>query len=279
MQVHVTSEVGRLRAVLLGPAAGWRPHPPINETQRHFFQANPPRPARLEEQHQGFVDLLEQEGVEIHWVTRHPHARPQLFTRDVAAVLGDTLLRCTLKESIRGDEGRGLDALVARLDGPVEAGNAGIVEGGDLVIDGERLYVGMGSRSDAGGVAFLRERFGGRFEIEPLRLAPPFLHLDVVFSRVGRDGALIYPPAFEPEAVERIRARYWTIEVDWEEQFGMGANLFSLAPDRVIADARFTRLHRELRARGIEVLEIPYDEVAKLGGGLRCSTCPLLRDP
>ena len=43
------------------------------------------------------------------------------------------------------------------------------------------------------------------------------------------------------------------------------------------AAARQTR--RLLERRGVEVIPIEYDEVHKYGGGIRCNTMQLIRDP
>jgi N-dimethylarginine dimethylaminohydrolase len=36
---------------------------------------------------------------------------------------------------------------------------------------------------------------------------------------------------------------------------------------------------RLLEGAGVEVIAIPYDEVHKYGGGIRCNTMQLIRDP
>jgi N-dimethylarginine dimethylaminohydrolase len=39
------------------------------------------------------------------------------------------------------------------------------------------------------------------------------------------------------------------------------------------------RTRERLEAAGIETVEIPYHEILKNGGGIHCSTLPLIRDP
>ncbi len=34
-----------------------------------------------------------------------------------------------------------------------------------------------------------------------------------------------------------------------------------------------------LAKRDVEVIVIPYDKMSLNGGGIHCSTCPLIRDP
>ena len=63
-----------------------------------------------------------------------------------------------------------------------------------------------------------------------------------------------------------------------EEMYNMNSNVFSIAEDLVISERNFTRLNAWLRDHGITVEEVPYAEIAKQEGLLRCSTMPLLRD-
>ena len=37
--------------------------------------------------------------------------------------------------------------------------------------------------------------------------------------------------------------------------------------------------HTEPATGGVEVVTVPYDKVQLNGGGIHCSTCPLVRDP
>ena len=60
--------------------------------------------------------------------------------------------------------------------------------------------------------------------------------------------------------------------------YDMNSNIFSIAEDVVISEKSFTRLNNWLRGLGITVEEVPYAEIAKQEGLLRCSTMPLIRD-
>ncbi|MBG26871.1 MAG: amidinotransferase, partial [Croceibacter sp.] len=67
-------------------------------------------------------------------------------------------------------------------------------------------------------------------------------------------------------------------EITKEEMYHMNSNIFSISEDVVISEKNFTRLNTWLRAQGITVEEVPYAEIAKQEGLLRCSTMPLIRD-
>ena len=63
-----------------------------------------------------------------------------------------------------------------------------------------------------------------------------------------------------------------------DEMYDMNSNVFSIAKDVVISERNFTRLNTWLRSKGFTVEEVPYAEIAKQEGLLRCSTMPLIRD-
>jgi len=54
--------------------------------------------------------------------------------------------------------------------------------------------------------------------------------------------------------------------------------VFSIDENVVVSERNFTRLNNWLRDKGFIVEEIPYAEIAKQEGLLRCSTLPLIRD-
>jgi len=58
----------------------------------------------------------------------------------------------------------------------------------------------------------------------------------------------------------------------------MNSNVFSIDTNVVVSEKNFTRLNNWLRANGFIVEEIPYAEISKQEGLLRCSTLPLIRD-
>ena len=71
-------------------------------------------------------------------------------------------------------------------------------------------------------------------------------------------------------ATEEERAR---------EQWNDGNNVVALRPGVVIAYDRNDDTNAELKAAGIEVLEIPGAELGRGRGGGHCMSCPTARDP
>ena len=59
----------------------------------------------------------------------------------------------------------------------------------------------------------------------------------------------------------------------------MFPNIFSISPEIVVSDKAFARMNNFMREKwSMVVEEIPYREISKMGGLLRCSTMPLIRE-
>ena len=68
-------------------------------------------------------------------------------------------------------------------------------------------------------------------------------------------------------------------ELTTEEMYYMNSNVFSISENVVVTEEHFSRLNRHLRDQwGLTVETVPYREISKMGGLLRCSTLPLRRD-
>ena len=73
---------------------------------------------------------------------------------------------------------------------------------------------------------------------------------------------------------------YKLVEVDFEEHLQhCPANLTILEPGRVIMQSESPKSIAKVRELGVEVIEVPYSEFNKAGGGLACSTQLILREP
>jgi N-dimethylarginine dimethylaminohydrolase len=99
---------------------------------------------------------------------------------------------------------------------------------------------------------------------------------------VGKDKAIIYKRGFREEADYLFLVNLFGIDnlfhIKRKEMYHMYSNVFSIAPDVVVSERKFHRLNNWLRNNGFTVEEIPYAEIAKQEGLLRCSTLPLIRE-
>ena len=67
------------------------------------------------------------------------------------------------------------------------------------------------------------------------------------------------------------------LDADYEDGW-QSVNCITVSPGRVIMPAHAERSAEKYTKAGIEVVLVAYDEIPKGGGGIHCSTLPLVRD-
>ncbi len=273
IRLFVNSEIAPLRAILMGFIDNFKIGTPVNSVQRYYYANDPPRPDIFTAQYETLAEIFDKHGVSVYRYDRKPDNMGRPFCRDAVVVIRDTLLICSMKNRPAPD----IRELLGKIGNTVITVAQGIAEGGDLMWDNDILYVGMGERTDPGGLEWLKNHFGNTLDIQPIYMKSDVLHLDVVFNLFGKNIALIYPPAFEEKSLNLLKKRYRIFEITREEQFLLGTNLVSLTPETVISENRLNRINAFFRKEGFELIMTDYSEVAKLGGLFRCSTCPLER--
>jgi N-dimethylarginine dimethylaminohydrolase len=142
---------------------------------------------------------------------------------------------------------------------------------GDLLwnSDWESVWAGFGHRSTAGAVdefAVLMESMG--FEVRKLELVDPyFFHLNLCLAPLAPEALLIYPGAFAPETLARIRFWAETYEVSREEALQFICN--GVALNGYYITSRLTRrLEQILGREGLEPIVVELTEFEKAGGSV-----------
>ena len=89
------------------------------------------------------------------------------------------------------------------------------------------------------------------------------MHSDMWVGPVDIDLALIYPPFCDYEAIRRLKElNYTLVEVPREEQMSLfPCNFVTLAPRKVMMIAGANRSATLSRRKGVDVIEVPYEEV------------------
>jgi N-dimethylarginine dimethylaminohydrolase len=109
---------------------------------------------------------------------------------------------------------------------------------------------------------------------------PGWMHSDMWIAPLDSHMALIYPPWCDFETIRHLRSLdYELIEVPRDEQEQVWpVNMITIEPRRVVMPVGAPKTRKLLEAEGVEAIEVPYDEVMKYGGGIRCTTMQLIRD-
>lgn len=247
----------------------------INETQKHFKDEGI-HIERALEQHSEFVNTLRQYGAEVILLPYHKKFPEQVFTRDIGFTLGQTIFVAEMANDIRkGEE----DVLKQWLeDEEISYYNllGDQIEGGDVIIDQDTIYIGLSNRTNKYAVDHLRSLLT-KFTVLEIPFKAEYLHLDCVFNVVSPEIALIYRPALTDEDYKLFASKYELIEVSEEEQFTLGTNVLSIGNRRILSLPVNEKVNAQLSNKGFEVIEVDITEIIKSGGSFRCCTLPVLR--
>jgi len=303
MNLHVTNETSRLKAVILGTAISNGPTPTIEEAydpkSLEYIKAGTyPKEEDMVKEMDAFEQVLKKYDVDVY--------RPQIindynqiFSRDIGFVIDDIFI----KANILPDRERELDAIqyiINRMDPnkvirPPEEVH---IEGGDVMLHNEHIFIGtykgsdyknyITARTNMHGVNFIKELFPHKivkeFDLVKSKIEPRdnALHLDCCFQPVGKNKGIIYKSGFREEADYMYLVDLFGMEnlfhITREEMYHMNSNVFSIDHNVVVVEQNFTRLSEWLESNAFIVEKIPYAEIAKQEGLLRCSTLPLIRE-
>ena len=248
----------------------------INETQEHFKKEGI-HIERALEQHAEFVRILQENNVDVILLPYHKKYPEQVFTRDVGFTLGQTIFVAKMATEIRSGEENILKQWLE--DEEISYYNLieERIEGGDVVIDQNTIFVGLSNRTDEKAVEQL-QRLLNNFKVIPIPFKEKYLHLDCIFNIVSPEVALIYPNALTQKEIDFFAARYDLIEVSKEEQFQLGTNVLSIGNKRILSLPVNINVNKQLRDRGFQVIEVDITEIIKSGGSFRCCTLPIIRE-
>ena len=243
--------------------------------------------ATAQAEHDAFVGILHQEGVEVAYHSSPlPDHADAIFVHDPVLVCdqGAVILRMG-KALRRGEE----DAIARTLEGmgvPIHYrlhGDA-LAEGGDLLwVDEYTLAAGRGFRTNAEGLRQLQEAIPD-VNVIPVHL--PYadgpeacLHLMSFISIVGEKLAVVYLPHMPVPFYQFLQARgFRFIEVPEEEYRTMGANVLAISPGVCVMLKGNPITKARLEAAGCTVCTYTGDEISlKAEGGATCLTRPVWR--
>lgn len=303
LKLRVTNETDRLKAVILGTAVSNGATPTLEEaydpkSAEHIKAGTYPIEKDMVAEMDAFAAVLQKYSVQVY---RPEIIRDcnQIFTRDIGFVIDDVFIKANILPD-RQAEFQAIEYIVKQMnpDKVVTPPEEVHIEGGDVMPWNEHIFIGtykgddykeqVTARTNMAGVAFIQKLFPQKkvkeFDLvkSKTEARDNALHLDCCFQPVGKDKAIIYKGGFRSEADYQYLVDIFGAEnlfhIEREEMYEMNSNVFSISPDVVVSEKHFTRLNAWLRAQGLTVEEIPYSEISKQEGLLRCSTLPLLRD-
>ena len=303
LQLNINNETSRLKTVVLGSALHNGPTPKVEEAYdpkslEHILAGTYPLEKDMVHEMEAFSTVLQKYNV-TDFRPEMIENYNQIFTRDIGFVINDVFI----KSNILPERERELEAIQYIIDQinpdkivrPLQEAH---IEGGDVMLWNEYIFIGtykgsdykdyITARTNKEGVQYIRDLFPNKIVKEfdliksKIEARDNALHLDCCFQPVGTNKGIIYKNGFRQEAdylfLVKLFGEKNLFHITREEMYNMNSNVFSIDTNVVVSERNFTRLNNWLRVNGFVVEEIPYAEIAKQEGLLRCSTLPLIRE-
>ncbi|MFZ2492460.1 MAG: arginine deiminase-related protein [Thermoanaerobaculia bacterium] len=221
-------------------------------------------------QHAAYEEALRDLGCTVERIAPLPALPDSVFVEDTAIVLDElAIVTRPGAESRRAEVDSMADALATRRS-VVRIIAPGTIDGGDVMVVGRRMFVGISSRTNAAALDQLRgfvEPHG--YEVIGVGVRG-VLHLKSAVTQVGPDLLLVNRDLLDSAAF----AGFTLIDVDPDEPHATNALLIG---DAVLFPSAFERTRRRLADAGVRVVTVDASEVAKAEGALTCCSV-LVRD-
>jgi N-dimethylarginine dimethylaminohydrolase len=303
LNLNVRNETSRIRTVVLGTALRNGPVPKASDcydpkSRIHVEQGTYPTEQDMVSEMEAVVRVFEHYDVRVLRPQEMDNYN-QIFSRDIAFVIDDKLI----KANILPDRDKEFQALVPILKQISEEHIITLpenchIEGGDVILYNDYVFIGVytaedypnyiTARTNHAAVSALKNLFPHKkikaFELKKSNTNPleNALHLDCCFQPIGKHKALLHKNGFlnssDYEFLVDLFGENNIFETTKEEMAMMFCNVFSIDDNVIISEQNFQRLNNWLRANDFIVEEVPYAEISKQGGLLRCSTLPLFRE-
>ncbi len=222
---------------------------------------------RARAQHELYESALRALGIDVVRLPATDELPDSVFVEDAAVVVGELAVLTRPGAESRRAEIPSVAQALAPLRDLAFIAAPGTLDGGDVLILGRRLFVGLTARSNAHGIAQLAaflQPFGYGVESLPVTAC---LHLKSAVTAID-ESTIVLNPAWVDAA--RFGARR-AIAVDPAEP--MAANVLAIG-SRLLVNASAPRTAARIAAAGYEVVSVDQSELAKAESGLTC--CSLL---
>jgi len=303
LKLNVTDETSPLKEVVLGIANDNGPVPALEDAYdpkslEHIKAGTYPKESDMIKEMEAFNAVFQKYNVKVHRPETLENCN-QIFSRDIAFVIDDYFFKSNILPD-REKELEAIEYIIKQMDPNkvIRPPQEVHIEGGDVMLWDGHIFIGtykgddypdlITARTNMQGVNYIKEMFPNsivkEFDLQKSNTIAKdnALHLDCCFQPVGKDKAIIHKEGFrDPKDYNYLVALFGKenlFHIDKNEMYHMNSNIFSIAPDVVVSERNFTRLNAWLVSCGITVEEIPYAEIAKQEGLLRCSTMPLFRE-
>lgn len=253
------------------PTAIVRPvSPAIQACELTHLERLPIDLSNAQSQHNRYCTTLAAHGYQVVELTLAEDLADSVFVEDTAVVLPELAIITRPGAESRRPELAAMAAVLQNYRQLEWLSEPATLDGGDVVVLGKSIWIGLSSRSNQAAVEQLQaltEPFG--YRVQGVELGQ-CLHLKSAVCAVDQTTVLL-----NPQWVDRqIFAEYQVIEVDPREEYA--ANVVQLHDGRLLYEQAYPATAERLRQQGYQLILLDNSELAKAEGALTC--CSVLVD-
>ena len=302
IEVKVDNEYSALKSVILGLADDMGDPPKVFDVYDprslyHIKNNSYPSEVDVKKDVESFYKILIKHNVDVLRPDNIKNCN-QVFARDLGFTISNIFFQSNIVPN-REEELVGVSGIINNLDaGVVKLPDYMHIEGGDVVIHNDKLFIGTYSgedyselitaRTNQESISYLEKMIPSK-EIMSINIKKSntdvfenVLHLDCCFQPIGEKNAIICPDGFSSkdqlDLVLNIFGENNVYMAYGKEAFNLISNLLVLSPKVIVSDKRFSKINTWLERNDFLVEKISYKNVSKMSGLFRCSTLPLLRE-
>ncbi len=219
------------------------------------------------EQHAQYEVALKSIGCEVISLPEMPELPDSVFVEDTAIVLDEAAIITNPGAVSRQPEIDSIAEVLQKYRKLIRIESPATVDGGDVLVVGKMIYVGLSSRSNIEAVEQMQSslnEFG--YQVIGVEVTG-CLHLKTAVTAVSKDTLLINPNWVDKNLFADVNF----IEIDESEPFAANGVLIG---DKVIYATAFPKTQAKLEANGIKLVLVDADELAKAEGAATC--CSLI---
>jgi len=241
--------------------------PNFDRALSKYFGTHTPDPVAAQGAHDAYVPALSAHGSEVTVLPSLDEHPDCCFVEDTAVMIDGTALIPNMGAPSREGEQAAVaehlseDAEIVRMPG------GATLDGGDVLFYDDRYLIGLSTRTNRAGAAFLAGRVRAEdFSVELIDIPLSTLHLSTVCSSPRADTLLVAEGHLTPQQVGHLAE-----EVLWEpNKESYAANTIGYSGDRVIVASGYPMTRQVLLDAGFSITSVDMDAIRQADGSLTC---------
>jgi dimethylargininase len=242
--------------------------PRFNECEVTHIERTPIDLDVARAQHEEYVNALASLGCQVIELPEEPDLPDSVFVEDTAFILPEAAVITRPGADSRKPETESIIRALSPHRPLVHVTEPGTVDGGDVLVLGKNIYIGISTRSNDAAVRQIQEllaKYG--YTVTAVEMHD-CLHLKTALTKVDDKTLLINPNWVD---TSHFKGFDW-IEVDPSEPFA--ANCLPVG-DGIIFPTAFPKTKQRLEQKGYKIQAVNVAELAKAEGAVTCCSLVL----